>query len=375
MRFLTVFALALSLSSMTLAVSQAQQAGPVGITVTKHGDGWHFADAKGLALYTYDKDETPGKSACNGECAKTWPPYVAADDAKPLGGFDIIVREDGVHQWTYRGKPLYGYAKEQNAETTFGDGFGAAWHVAFQPIAVPPEVTFGKALIGSVLADVKGLTLYTLDDGKTCTGACLVKWTPVAAPWAAVNVGDWTPVARDDGTVQWAYKGKPLYSYSGDVLPGETLGDGVDKIWHAAILEPAPPVPSWVTYQGSDAGEIVANADGHTLYTYNPRFNARGPVISADRVKLASEGVCDAECRTTDEWIPVLADANAQSMGNWTVINNDEGARQWAFKGKALYTNNRDKAPGEFKGVNFGDIAWKGIMRSGISMQGTSPGG
>src|SRR3569833_135586 len=32
-----------------------------------------YADAHGKTLYTYDKDDQPGKSACSGDCAKAWP--------------------------------------------------------------------------------------------------------------------------------------------------------------------------------------------------------------------------------------------------------------------------------------------------------------
>src|SRR5207247_559935 len=44
----------------------------------------YFADAWGMALYTYDKDG-PNKSSCFDECARTWPPLIAPKGAKAFG--------------------------------------------------------------------------------------------------------------------------------------------------------------------------------------------------------------------------------------------------------------------------------------------------
>jgi predicted lipoprotein with Yx(FWY)xxD motif len=46
--------------------------------------------------------------------------------------------------------------------------------------------------------------------------------------------GDWTVIVRDDGGKQWAYKGKPLYTWSKDAKPGDKTGDGVNSVWHVA---------------------------------------------------------------------------------------------------------------------------------------------
>ncbi|MGH8849358.1 MAG: COG4315 family predicted lipoprotein, partial [Casimicrobiaceae bacterium] len=39
--------------------------------------------------------------------------------------------------------------------------------------------------------------------------------------------------ARDDGSKQWAYDGKPLYHWSKDKKPGDMTGDGFNGVWHA----------------------------------------------------------------------------------------------------------------------------------------------
>ena len=89
---------------------------------------------------------------------------------------------------------------------------------------------------GKVLADAKGMTLYTFDkdaDGKSaCNGPCAANWPPFAATGAATPAG-WTTITRDDGTKQWAYKGKPLYTFAKDEKPSEIKGDGfLNGAWH-----------------------------------------------------------------------------------------------------------------------------------------------
>ena len=89
-----------------------------------------LTDAKGMTLYTFDKD-AGGKSACNGPCAGNWPPLMAAAGAKAEGSYTVIKRDDGSMQWAYKGKPLYTFAKDQKAGDAAGDGFlNGAWHLA-----------------------------------------------------------------------------------------------------------------------------------------------------------------------------------------------------------------------------------------------------
>jgi predicted lipoprotein with Yx(FWY)xxD motif len=92
---------------------------------------------------------------------------------------------------------------------------------------------------GKALVDSKSMTLYTFDKdtaaGKSsCNGQCAVNWPPLMASAGAMPSGDWTIVTRDDGTKQWAYKGKPLYAFHKDAKPGDVAGDGVNNVWHIA---------------------------------------------------------------------------------------------------------------------------------------------
>lgn len=93
-----------------------------------------------------------------------------------------------------------------------------------------------------MLTDSNGMTLYTFDKDATgsgksvCNDACATNWPPVLAKSGEMASGDYTIVTRDDGTMQWAFKGKPLYSWIKDKSPGDMTGDGVNKVWH--IVKP-----------------------------------------------------------------------------------------------------------------------------------------
>ncbi|UCE31938.1 MAG: hypothetical protein JSW68_03100 [Burkholderiales bacterium] len=85
----------------------------------------------GMTLYTFDKDPADGgKSVCNGPCATNWPPLAAAAEAKPVGDFAPITRDDGAMQWAYKGKPLYYWVKDQKRGDRTGDGFRDVWRLA-----------------------------------------------------------------------------------------------------------------------------------------------------------------------------------------------------------------------------------------------------
>ena len=46
---------------------------------------------------------------------------------------------------------------------------------------------------------------------------------------------DYTVIIRDDGSKQWSYRGKPLYTWVKDTKPGDISGDGVAaNTWHIA---------------------------------------------------------------------------------------------------------------------------------------------
>jgi predicted lipoprotein with Yx(FWY)xxD motif len=94
--------------------------------------------------------------------------------------------------------------------------------------------------VDGVMTNAAGMTLYTFDrdeagSGKSvCNGPCAQNWPPLMAAADAKASGDWTIVTRDDGSKQWAYKGKPLYLWAKDQKPGDKTGDGFNNAWRVA---------------------------------------------------------------------------------------------------------------------------------------------
>jgi len=91
---------------------------------------------KGMTLYTFDKDVPgSGKSACNGPCAEIFPPFKADPDEVMGVNFKVITRDDGTRQWTYKGKPLYLYSKDQKPGDKTGNKLDKVWHDVHVPIS------------------------------------------------------------------------------------------------------------------------------------------------------------------------------------------------------------------------------------------------
>jgi predicted lipoprotein with Yx(FWY)xxD motif len=94
---------------------------------------------------------------------------------------------------------------------------------------------------GGILVErASGMTLYTFDRDppgvgrSVCQAACAANWPPLAAAADAKPYGDYTILQREDGTRQWAWKGRPLYRWSKDNGPGDRAGDGMGNLWRVA---------------------------------------------------------------------------------------------------------------------------------------------
>jgi predicted lipoprotein with Yx(FWY)xxD motif len=110
---------------------------------------------------------------------------------------------------------------------------------ATSAFAQMPPVKTGNSADKKVLTNAQGMTLYTFDkdmNGKSaCDGRCAANWPPLMAAAGAKPEGAYSIVARDDGSKQWAYKGKPLYAWKNDKKPGDITGNGMmNGAWHIA---------------------------------------------------------------------------------------------------------------------------------------------
>lgn len=82
------------------------------------------------------------------------------------------------------------------------------------------------------------LYIYDLDhaDRSYCNGGCASARPPVVAPASAHAMGEWSLIHRDDGQLQWAYRGHPVYSMFHDA-PRDPAGDGEGGVWHLLPYE------------------------------------------------------------------------------------------------------------------------------------------
>ena len=101
---------------------------PARVIQTKQGP--KLVDLKGMTLYTYERDTTGKTSNCNGKCTENWVPLAAAAEAKAIGDFTVINREDGSKMWAYRYRPLYTSPADKAPGDANGNATTLQWRIA-----------------------------------------------------------------------------------------------------------------------------------------------------------------------------------------------------------------------------------------------------
>ena len=134
-------------------------------------------------------------------------------------------------QWTSAPRALKGWCTAVLACGLTGATFGQS----LQDAPLPAEISLVQENGALKLRDDNGRSLYVYERDpvgtSVCIDQCAREWPPVAAPQDAHQIGDWTPVRRKDGSLQWAYKGKPVYTFRGDTETGQTNGAGIGGLW------------------------------------------------------------------------------------------------------------------------------------------------
>jgi predicted lipoprotein with Yx(FWY)xxD motif len=237
---------------------------PPGFAVKTTTTGRLLGTDKNDSVYAFDKDSAD-KSACDAVCARTWKPMLAPQTAQAQGDWSTLERSTGVRQWVFRGKPLYTYTLDTDPWSLEGSDV-EGWHNVYTQRAPPPPASFTKqeTIVGEVLADARGMTIYTYicgDDSvdqlscdhpsdtqayrlAMCGGPqqCRVNWPYVLADKGAKSVNRlWTVMQIDPQTGHratagqagalsvWAYRDRPVYTYAGDKQPGDVSGDGTGE--------------------------------------------------------------------------------------------------------------------------------------------------
>jgi predicted lipoprotein with Yx(FWY)xxD motif len=129
-RFLVVAALA-------LVTAAPAAAGTVTVGVKKSQYGPILFDGRGYVLYVFTHDR-PARSTCSGDCAASWPPYLAKGALRAGAGarqslLGTTTRPDGTKQVTYAGRPLYYYVGDRKPGQILCQNireYGGLWLVA-----------------------------------------------------------------------------------------------------------------------------------------------------------------------------------------------------------------------------------------------------
>lgn len=95
-----------------------------------------------------------------------------------------------------------------------------------------------------------------------------------------------------------------------------------------------------ITQMKTDKGEVLADAEGMTLYTFDK-----------DKAGLSA---CYDECAV--KWPPALAAKDASAKGEFTLVERKDGSRQWAHEGMPLYRWQKDAKPGDATGDGVGGV-------------------
>jgi len=91
-------------------------------------------------------------------------------------------------------------------------------------------------------------------------------------------------------------------------------------------------------------GGMLVDAQGMTLYTFDKDTSGSG------------KSMCNGAC--AKNWPPLRVDTSDRASGDWSVITRDDGAKQWAYKGKPLYLWVKDHKPGDKTGDGFNKV-WR----------------
>lgn len=228
---------------------------PAGLAVKELPDAAAFVlvDRRNHTIYAAEAGRAEDIESCGTAVCKQWEVLGAPQLAESVGDFTIIERRDGTHQWAFRGQALYTFTGDLAPGYANGLGVDRRWDVAavtryYMPAEASIQNTVGQ---GRVLATADGITLYRRDGyilqsggghslrrgqparpavgrdigtNARCDDECQSMWKPFLAADNAQPSGFWDIATRADGKKQWVYQGYALWTYAGDLKPGDMHG-------------------------------------------------------------------------------------------------------------------------------------------------------
>ena len=241
------------------------------------------------------------------------------------------------------------------------------------PAAAGPLFKIAKSQLGDVMAENRnGLSLYMFEPdknkpgGSVCNGPCADVWPPLIVKSETDLVaptgfaGKLTAVKRDDGTLQAAVNGWPVYGWAFDKVTGDLNGQAVTENWWVLDASGNPvrtaPTLRWRTNKIAGVDKttpVLVDLKGLTLYMFEN-----------DKTKNVSN--CYDDCAKA--WPPVLVnDDKAMVILQGTNVDQskiqlirraDTDKFQIAYNGWPLYGWARDTKAGDTTGQKVGNVWW-----------------
>lgn len=90
------------------------------------------------------------------------------------------------------------------------------------------------------------------------------------------------------------------------------------------------------------SGGILRNEAGMTLYTFDGDQTGNG------------RSACNGHCAAV--WPPLAAPPGATGTSEFSLVQREDGGRQWAYRGKPLYFYAPDRQPGDTGGDNVNGV-------------------
>jgi len=187
-------------------------------------------------------------------------------DQCPLTASDTKVNEVGCPDTDNDGV----YDNDDNCPDTLAntnvDALGCAITVETVEVSYANDI-----LIAGPDADKAGFTLYVFDNdlnttGSSCNDNCAVNWPPLlVADSNASGVPFLSVITRDDGSLQVAYQGRPLYYFINDTAIGESNGSAIS---------------GWHTQENGDFGDITPLYDITTALEHPTLFAQDDAIIT-----------------------------------------------------------------------------------------------
>jgi predicted lipoprotein with Yx(FWY)xxD motif len=264
--------------------------------------------------------------------------------------------------------------------------FGKSCAKAKTPEKIKSVQLATDAILGNILTDSKGFTLYyfsnDVDGVSKCTGGCLAVWPifydsllSASTLGAGLNAADFATITSSTGARQTTYKGWPLYYYAPKdangvnvrELAGEKKGEKVGNIWfvvktnYSIMLANKKIGISGTT--DSTTKEFLTDSAGNTLYLFT--------VDSLKPGTLATN--CVTGCiaawpvfYTSNLTLPSLL--SKADFGEITRTDGPNGAtrKQTTYRGRPLYYYTPDAyTRGVVKGENVGKVWY--VMKPDIT--------